>query len=181
MLTIKEMVGSMTEIDEDVLVEISDKLWKIGSLEEIKKKTSPDLFYLHVGINMIGYWQNEGWWFLIGDWVDLVPYIPETLDRLNLSELKTAFEDVIKIFPDYTVFKSDDAAYCDIVNFLQSTHFKVSDERLNSIPLEKRKEMVTQIRKNLNRLEDLTESVFPGGECNGWKPILDYISVHTNQ
>lgn len=40
------------------------------------------------------------------------------LDKLNLTELKTAFENIIKLFPEYTIFKSDDKAYYDIVNFL---------------------------------------------------------------
>ena len=107
-----------------------------------------------------------------------MPYIPEALEELNLTELKTAFENVIALFPDFTVFQSNDSAYYDIVNFLQNAHFKVQDERLKSIPKEKRKEMVAQVRQNLDLLEDLTEPVFGEcSECNGWKAILDFISA----
>lgn len=176
-LTIKEMIGNIPDIDAIELVKISDELWKIGNLEEIKEKVSPSLFYLHIGINMIGGWQGEGWWGVICEQADLVPYIPMTLAQLNLPELKAAFENIIKIFPDYTVFKSDDAAYYDIVNFLQSPSLKISDERLKCITLEKRKEMVMQIRKRLDILEDLTEPFFGhGSECDGWKLILDMIN-----
>ena len=98
MITIKEMMDGVSGIDESELFKISDKLWKIGRLEEIKETVSPDLFYLHVGINMIGNWKGDGWWFLICEQADFVPYIPTALDKLNLPELKTAFENVIKVF-----------------------------------------------------------------------------------
>lgn len=177
MISVKEMTAGISVLDEAELVKISDKLWKIGSLEEIRQEVSPELFYLHVGMNMIGGWQSEGWWCVICEQPDLVPYIPEALERLQLPELKTAFEDIIEIFPNYTVFKANDSAYCDIVNFLQNARFKVEDERLLSIPLEKRKEMVAQVRKKLDVLEDLTGSFFGlDAECGGWKPVIEYIS-----
>lgn len=177
MITIKEMMDGVSGIDESELFKISDKLWKIGRLEEIKETVSPDLFYLHVGINMIGNWKGDGWWFLICEQADFVPYIPTALDKLNLPELKTAFENVIKVFPEYTVFKSNDAAYCDICNFLQSAGIKIDDERLKSIPLEKRKEMVRQVRQNIDRLEDLTKPLWgDSAEYEGWKHVLDFIS-----
>ena len=125
---------------------------------------------------MIGNWQGEGWWGVICEHADLVPYIPETLDKLNLPELKMAFENVIEIFPEYTVFSSNNALYYDICNFLQSFSIKVEDERLNSIPKDERRELVKQVRKNIDKLENLTEPLFGNGaELEGWKVIVDYI------
>lgn len=124
MITIKEMIDGVSDIDETELLKISDKLWKIGGLEKIKAIVSPELFYLHININMIGNWKGEGWWFLICEQADFVPYIPTALDKLNLPELKIAFESVIKVFQEYAVFKSDDAVYYDICNFLQSLVLK---------------------------------------------------------
>ena len=103
MITIKEMMDGVSGIDESELFKISDKLWKIGRLEEIKETVSPDLFYLHVGINMIGNWKGDGWWFLICEQADFVPYIPTALDKLNLPELKTAFEIGFIIFIPFIV------------------------------------------------------------------------------
>ena len=181
MISLKEVTGGKPVTDERELVKISDKLWQIGSLEEIRQKVSSELFNLHVGMNVIGGWQNEGWWCVICEQADLVPYIPEALERLQLSGLKAAFEDIIKLFPDYTVFKADDSTYYDIVNFLQTHWFAVEDKRLQSIPLEKRKEMVAQVRKKLGVLEDLTEPVFGlDAECDGWKPVIEYISNALN-
>lgn len=178
MITIEELTDGMSNIDQAELVRISDRLWAMGNLEEIKKKASSDLFYLHVSINITGNWQGEGWWFIICEQADLVPYIPAALDKLCLPDLKKAFENVIEIFPEFTVFKSDDNVYYDIANFLQNARFKVKDERLNSIAVEKRKEMVAQVRKNLAVLEELTKPVFGcNAECNGWKPVLDFISA----
>lgn len=177
MLTLKEMFKDASAIDEMQLAEISGKLWEIGSLEEIKVNTSPELFYLHVAVNMIGNWKGEGWWCIICEQADLVPYIPETLERLKLPEIKDAFESIIKIFPEYTVFKSDDALYYDICNFLQSASLKVTDERLNSISKDKRREMVKQVRQNVDRLEMLTLPIWgEDAECNGWKTVLEYIA-----
>lgn len=180
MITIKEMLGDISDIysmDEFTLVKISDKLWEIGKLEEIKEKVSPDLFNLFIGMNVIGNWKEGGWWYIICEMGALVPYIPMALENLCLTELKTAFENIIKIFPEYTVFDPNNETYCDIVNFLQNTRFKVQDERLNNIDIEKRKEMVTQVRQNLKDLEHLTEPLLgEHSEYNGWKPILDYIA-----
>ena len=177
MFTIKEMIENVSDIDEMQLVKISDQLWKIGNLGEIKEKVSPDLFYLHIGINMIGNWKGEGWWCIICEHADLVPYIPTTLDKLNLNELKIAFESIIKMFPEDTTFESDNDSYYDICNFLQSANLKVEDERLNAIPKDKRREMVKQVRQNVDRLENLTNPIFGDSvEYKGWKPVLDYIS-----
>jgi len=99
-----------TSIDETKLVQISDELWKMGSLEDIKANVSPDLFYLHVGINIVGIWKGEGWDGIIVEQADFVPYIPVVLTELNLPDIRDAFENVIKLYPEGTVFKSDDAA-----------------------------------------------------------------------
>lgn len=178
MLTIQEMLNGISDVNEDVLVKISDKLWKIGSLNEIKEKTDADLFLLHIGVNMIGNWKCEGWWCLICEQAELVPYIPGALEAFGLLDLKTAFENIIAAFPAFTVFSNSDNTYYDIVNFLQNVHFKVSDERLNSIAPEKRKQMVKYIEQELNTLEELTEPLWGyDAECEGWKQVLDFIEA----
>ena len=105
----------------------------------IKQQVSHELFILHISMNMIGNWKGEGWWGVISEQAELVPYIPEALQALQLNHLKTAFEDVISIFPAYTIFSNDNECYYDMINFLQNVRFKVTDERLLMIPSEKRK------------------------------------------
>ncbi len=176
MFTLKELFHGIAVIDETQLLTVSDKLWSLGTLEDIKQNTTAELFYLHIAANMIGNWKGEGWWCIICEHADLVPYIPEVLEKLKLPEVKMAFENVIKLFPEYTVFKQDNAQYYDICNFLQSVSLKVEDERLNSISKDERREMVKRVRQNVNRLEDLTAPIWgEDAEGNGWKVVVDYI------
>jgi len=177
MFTMEELINNKANINEIELVKISDKLWEIGNLEEIKEQVSPNLFYLHIAINIIGNWKTEGWWGIICEQAGLVPYIPEALNKLGLPELKVAFESVITIFPEYTIFDPNNSTYCDIVNFFQNIRFKVQDKRLSCIAQAKRKEMVNQVQRNLDKLESLTEPFFSeNSERNGWKQVLDYIN-----
>lgn len=179
MLELKDMIGDATAIDEEQVSKIVDGLWEIGR-RSIADNADSELFYLYIAVTMVGNWKGDGWWLLICEQADLVPYIPKTLEKLNLPELKNAFEDVIKLFPDYTVFKSDDALYCDICNFLQSLSIKVTDERLCGISKDERRRLVKQIRQNVDRLEELTDSVWgENTEYNGWKSIMDYFTLVT--
>lgn len=82
-----------------------------------------DRFCLFVGVNPALSWENEGWWFIICEQGDFVPYIAETLSKLKQQDIKEAFEAVIQTFPDFTVFKADDEAYIDIVNFYRTLDF----------------------------------------------------------
>lgn len=178
MLGLKECLKDAECIGEDTLVALSDKLWELGTLEEIKANVSPELFTLHIGMNMIGNWKGEGWWGIISEQAELVPFIPSTLEAFGLPALKTGFENVISCFPQDTVF-SNDANYCETINFLQNARFKVSSESLNAISFENRKEMVKNIRCYLEELEQLTEPLWGySSENDSWKVVLDFISAH---
>ena len=178
MLTLKEYLKDVKCVEEGTLAELSDKLWEMGTLEEIRGKVSPELFTLHIGMNMIGNWKGGGWWGVISEQAELVPFIPDTLEAFGLPVLKAAFENVISCFPEDTVF-SNDGSYCDTINFLQNVRFKVSEERLKVISPEKRKEMVKSVHRYLEELEQLTEPLWGyAGENGGWKTVLDFISAH---
>lgn len=176
MITIHEMLNREFSEDERTLVQLSDKLWKIGSVEEIKKRVSPELFILHIGINAIGNWKGEGWWGIISEQAELVPFLSEMLTAFQLNNLKPPFERILSVFPEYTIYSNNKKTYYDIINFLQNTHFKVADDRLNAIPPEQRKQMVYIIRKSLDELEELTGAAWGDNtEYAGWKPAIDYI------
>jgi len=98
MLTLEECLKDVKYIEEVTLVELSDKLWKLGTLEKIKEEVSPELFTLHVGMNMIGNWKGSGWWGVISEHAELVPFVADTLEAFGLPALKTAFENVISCF-----------------------------------------------------------------------------------
>lgn len=102
------------------------------------------------------------------------------MTELNLPDIRDAFENVIKIYPEGTVFKSDDAEYYDICNFLQNVSYEAQNEKLKMIAPEKRHEMVELMRQNVGTLDDLTELYWnDNSECNGWKQILDYVEALT--
>ena len=66
-------------------------------------------------------------------------------------------QDVIALFPEDTVFASDDEAYYDIYNFLTTFSGKTQNEKLQGITPEKRREMVKRMHQNVNQLDEVTE------------------------
>lgn len=176
--TIKNFIKKNVPLDGDDLADISDKIWKFGNLDTIKKKVSPDLFTIHIAINMIGIWQGDGWYGIIGDNPTLIPYISETLDKLDLLEIKEAFQKVISLFPDFTVF-DDSKDYCNIINFLTNVRMEVGDERLKQYSKEERTQMSEEYHRKMEVLDGLSESVWnDDAEEEGWEAVLKYIHTH---
>ena len=99
MLTLQELLNGVKCLDENTLAELSDKLWELGTLDDIKEKVTPELFTLHICMNMVGNWQCDGWWYIICEQVKLVPFIPEALNALGLFTLKTALKRLYPVFP----------------------------------------------------------------------------------
>ena len=157
------------------LAKISDRLWKLGVLDVIREKVCPDLFALHICINMIGCWQGDGWHSIISEQPELVPYIPIALETIDLKGLKSAFQQTVSVFPDFVIFKND-SAYCDAVNFLQNERFKIHDERLLKYSKDERIQMVKKYHACLDELEELTMPLWGDGtEQDGWGLVLDFV------
>ena len=64
MLTLKELIKNQKNFNESFFAEVSDKLWKIGEIEEIKNQTDEDLFLFYIAVNIIGNWKGDVWWEL---------------------------------------------------------------------------------------------------------------------
>ncbi len=169
------MIKNQKNFNESFFAEVSDKLWEIGEIEEIKNQTDEDLFLFHIAVNIIGNWKGDGWWEFICNYPRLIRYVPDTLAALKLSDMKAAFETVIKCFPENTVFE-DSSTYVDTVNFLQNVRFKISDTYLNSIPADKRKEMSEALHKSVDALESLTDKRWAyNAKDEGWSDVIDFI------
>lgn len=176
MLKIEDVIEDLNNLDEAAFAQLSDKLWELGSLDDIKEKVTAELFNLHIGINMIGIWKSEGWDSIIGERADFVPYIPLFLQELELCDVRDAFENVISLFPEGTVFKSDNEEYYDIYNFFTSFSHKAQNEKLKAVVPEKRREMVKAKRQKVSLLDELTEQYWSdNAEMAGWKQVFDYI------
>lgn len=180
MHTIKDFLDNVFDIDnisEMDLIKISDKIWALGSLENIKEEVTPKLFAFHICVNLIGNWKEGGWNYIIAEMGDLVPYIAETLEMFDLGEMKKAFVSLLECFPKDIVFNPSDASYFDIINFLTVKSYKTKSKRLSAISSEERKEIMMTFKKRMKVLDDLTElSWGDNTECFGWKQVLDFIA-----
>ena len=175
MIAIKEFFNDVEQINEMVLAEKSDELWKIGSLAEIKTQVSTELFALHVYVNLIGNWKEGGWWFIFCEMAELIPYVSEVLEATSMDDINAGFEKVLTCFPENTVFVNDEN-YCDTVNFLQNPRFKVTYEKLRNISVEERKELAKNTRRFVEELDETTEAYWGDSTDGfGWKGALDYI------
>ena len=157
---------------ESKFASISDDIWKLGPIEKIKDEVSADVFTFHVAVNMIGNWQGDGWDFIFYEGRALLPYIPDTLSKLGLVEIKDAFEETLSVFPDFAS-DCDEEVYTDVMNFLINPRFKVADERLNAISKEERTALSGAYHKGVQRLDDLSEKLWGyRAEEDGWKNVL---------
>lgn len=176
MLKIEDVIKDLNNLDVEAFAQLSDMLWKLGNLDDIKEKVTPELFTLHIGINMIGIWKSEGWGCIIGEQADFVPFIPVVLQEFDLSDVRERFENVISLFPEKTVFKSDNEEYYDIYNLLTSFSYKAESEKLKAIAPEKRRELVKSMRQKVSLLDELTKQYWSdSSEKAGWKQVFDYI------
>lgn len=176
MLQIEDVIENLNNLDDVAFAQLSNKLWELGSLDDIKEKVTVELFNLHIGINMIGIWKSEGWDSIIGEQTDFVPYISTVLQELELCDVRDAFENVIALFPEETVFNSDNEEYYDIYNFFTSFSHKARNEKLKAVTPEKRREMVKLMRQRVSLLDALTEKYWgDDSEMAGWKRVYDYI------
>lgn len=117
-LTIKDFMKGKIDNVED-LVNLSDMIWEIGELEEIKAKINPELFTLHIMINMIGNWQGDGWLGILHYQDKLIPYIPHALSELEFHEIKNSFQEIISIYPNISSFSKEERFFRDKLDVLE--------------------------------------------------------------
>lgn len=106
---------------------------------------------------LIGCWQNDGGWgFIIGEQVELIPFVSKVLTDIGALDMLAAFEKVINCFPEGTVFENT-AKYYDLYNFMQSYSYKVQDETLKAVSVEQRRALVKRFRNAIDELDEITE------------------------
>lgn len=146
----------------------------MGDIETIKKSVTTPTFTFFIAVNMIGNWKGEGWNGLFSYHRNILPYIPDTLTQLGLTQLLEAFEACCKSLPDFAT-SCDEDAYVDVINFVTNTRFKVEDERLKAYNTEKRKQMCNNYRNNINLLDDLSMPLWGyGTKDNGWYHVVAF-------
>lgn len=165
---------------------ISDDIWQLGSLEEIKKEISYEAFTFHIIVNMIGNWKCDGWSYIFAEGHSILPYISGTLNELGLIELKNQFDNTVFWLREYLgnagveflnfEKELDEKAHYDVINFLSNPRFEVKDEKLNYISTDDRKIVSKKYKAEIRTLENISEKLWGyGTEEDGWKNVLDYI------
>lgn len=184
---LKILLDNYSDLDnESKFASISDDIWQLGSLEEIKKEVSPEAFTFHIAVNMIGNWKCDGWHFIFVECNSLLPYISEVLDKLGLLEVKNQFDGIIfglkeyfanggVKFLDFEQTFGEEMHY-DVMNFLMNPRFQVKSEELNNISMDDRKLVSKKYKAEIEKLDDISQKLWGyGTEEDGWKNILDYI------
>lgn len=184
---LKILLKKYNDLDnESKFASISDDLWKLGSLEEIKKEVSHETFTFHIIVNTVGNWKCDGWDYIFAEGHFLLPYISGTLNELGLVELKNQFDNTVFWLKEYFAnagveflnFEKelDEKAHYDVINFLSNYRFNVEDEKLNNISMSDRKIVSQKYKAEIGELDDISEKLFGyGTEEDGWKNVLDYI------
>ena len=172
--TIKSFAKGQMPRTIDDLVTLRERICKGHTLEKIQKKGSPAVFTVHVGGEMIEYWQDGGWANVIEHYFELFPHIPDALNELGLRETGDAFQSILSIFPEFPEFDEDDIY--DVMTFLTNHRLEVFDDRLKRYSREKRIEMSKAFRETLERLDDLSERDWGyRSPREGWEGLLRYV------
>ncbi|MCI7342660.1 MAG: hypothetical protein SPH94_00320 [Fusobacterium necrophorum] len=184
---LKILLDNYSDLDnESKFASISDDIWQLGSLEEIKKEVSPEAFTFHIAVNMIGNWKCDGWHFIFVECNSLLPYISEVLDKLGLLEVKNQFDGIIFLLKEYFAnggvkfldFEQTfgEEMHYDVMNFLMNPRFQVKSKKLNNISMDDRKLISKKYKAEIEKLDDISQKLWGyGTEEDGWKNILDYI------
>lgn len=172
---------------ESKYASISDDIWRLGSLEEIKKEVGYETFTFHIIVNLIGGWKSDGWNYIFAEGYEILPHVTGTLNELGLIELKNQFDNTIAWLNEYfgnvgVEFlnfekETNEKTHYDVINVLSNPRFKDEDEKLNSISLEDRKIVSKKYKTEIGKLEDISEKLWGyGTEEDGWKDVLDFAS-----
>jgi hypothetical protein len=164
--------------DGDDLVEWSDKIWELGKIAEIEEAVSSELFTVHIGMNVIGIWQGDGWYGIIRDHSELIPYIPNALDNLGLQKIKKAFQEVIVLFPKFTDY-NDSKSFSAVYNFVVNTRLPINDERLKQYSKEERSLLSNKFHELMEILDSISGATWGYDTSQeGWDSVIKYIKLH---
>jgi len=153
---------------------ISDNTWELGSLSEIKEKLSPELFTLHIGINITGNFQCDGWHNIFMYQGRLLPHTEAVLDELGLQEIKNSFSKIITRFPK---FASDEFTCdnCDELKFLYGAYWELPEEELRKYSEEERTK-IADYNRLIEELDNISDKYFGyDTPYDGWESVIVYI------
>lgn len=182
---ISDVMQGMDVNTEDAIVTLSDKVWEIGELSEIKNQVSDAVFAFHIVANVIGIYKGDGWQAIIEENTELLPYISHAMYEIGLDKIGDATKNIEQIFPlNIDVFSLDEDQLCEVVNFVRGSregkYFTITMEELKGYTSEERKQITAEYSEACEKLEDATESMwgYNSPDNEGWGVVSRYLEKH---
>ncbi len=182
---ISDVMQGMDVNTEDAIVTLSDKVWEIGELSEIKNQVSDAVFAFHIVANVIGIYKGDGWQAIIEENTELLPYISHAMYEIGLDKIGDATKNIEQIFPlNIDVFSLDEDQLCEVVNFVRGSregkYFTITMEELKGYTSEERKQITAKYSEACEKLEDATESMwgYNSPDNEGWGVVSRYLEKH---
>lgn len=174
---ISDVLQGMEVNSEDAIVTLSDRIWKIGNIDEIKKQVSDATFTFHVVANVIGNCKGDGWLSIIENHVDLLPYISCTMYEIGLDKIGEATRNICNVFPlDVSTLNSKE--FCKVVNFMEGHATDL--EVLKKYSETEHEEMSKEYFATINKLDDMAAKIWNYGcpDNEGWGIVSRYLEKH---
>lgn len=182
---ISDVLQGMDVNTEDAIVTLSDKVWEIGELSEIKNQVSDAVFAFHIVANVIGIYKGDGWQAIIEENTELLPYISHAMYEIGLDKIGDATKNIEQIFPlNIDAFSLDEDQLCEVVNFVRGSregkYFTITMEELKGYTPEERKQITAKYSEACEKLEDATESMwgYNSPDNEGWGVVSRYLEKH---
>lgn len=180
-----DVLQGMDVNTEDAIVTLSDKVWEIGELSEIKNQVSDAVFAFHIVANVIGIYKGDGWQAIIEENTELLPYISHAMYEIGLDKIGDATKNIEQIFPlNIDAFSLDEDQLCEVVNFVRGSRegkfFTITMEELKGYTPEERKQITAKYSEACEKLEDATESMwgYNSPDNEGWGVVSRYLEKH---
>ena len=174
---ISDVLQGMDVNTEDAIVTLSDKIWEIGSIDEIRQQVSDVTFTFHVVTNVIGNCQGDGWMSIVEYHADLLPYISSAMYEIGLDKVGEATKNIANIFPlDISVLS--DSEFCKVVNFMKG--HKTDLEELKKYSESEQEKMSEQYFDTIDKLDEIAEKLWYYGcpDNEGWGVVSRYLEKH---
>lgn len=182
---ISDVLQGMDVNTEDAIVTLSDKIWEIGELSEIKEQVSDTVFAFHIVANVIGLYKGDGWQAIIEEHAELLPYISHAMYEIGLEKIGEATKNIEHIFPlDIDVLSLDKKQFCEVVNFVrgirEGRYFTITMEGLKGYTPEERKQLTAKYSEACEKLDAATENMwdYDSPDNEGWGVVSRYLEKH---
>lgn len=174
---IGDILQGMDINSENAIATLSDKIWEIGSIDEIKSHVSDATFTFHVVANVIGNCKGDGWQSIIEDHADLLPYISGAMYEIDLGDVAVATKNIVNIFPlDISTLTSKD--FCKVVRFMKGLETDL--DILKKYGEAEQEKISKQYFETIHKLDDMVAKKWWYGspDNEGWGVVSRYLKKH---